>query len=93
MGDNGLPPVRYEALRKGFKTLCDVMLDPRMPTLGSVHMPRIAAGLAGGDWALIEPLILDTFIRKGIPVTVYDFPGGRFFDSRDEDTQKSTRRA
>lgn len=39
-----------------------------------VVMPRIGAGLAGGDWARIEPLINDTLIFCGIPTTVYTLP-------------------
>jgi O-acetyl-ADP-ribose deacetylase (regulator of RNase III) len=38
-----------------------------------VHMPRIGAGLGGGDWTIIGALITDTLIEGfQIPVTVYD---------------------
>lgn len=37
-------------------------------------MPRIGAGLAGGSWDQIEPLILNHLTERGIPVTIYDLP-------------------
>lgn len=74
-----LPPVRYEALRMGFKRICKALEGKEGY---SIVMPRVASGLAGGDWAVVEVLINDTFIRAGLEVAVYDFPGGNFFDSR-----------
>ena len=42
----------------------------------SVHMPRIGAGLAGGDWAAIEPLILRMLAASpGLEAYVYDWDG------------------
>lgn len=89
--ENDLPPVRYEAIRKGFTRIVmwlgkrDRSIDLPLPI--SIHMPRIGCGLAGGDWALIERLIEATFLRADIDVTVYDFPGGiPFFDSRTPDS-------
>jgi len=38
----------------------------------SVHMPRIGAGLAGGDWNVIESIINRTLTLRDISVTVYD---------------------
>ena len=40
----------------------------------SVHMPRIGTGLAGGDWAVIEPIIVRTLCNAEVSVTVYDLP-------------------
>lgn len=43
----------------------------------SLHMPRIGCGLAGGNWAEVEPLILGVFnlpLASFVPVTVYDLP-------------------
>lgn len=37
-----------------------------------IHMPRIGAGLGGGDWKIIEPLINKTL--AGLDVTVWDLP-------------------
>ncbi len=37
-------------------------------------MPRMGAGLAGGNWVAIEKLIRHELSDKGISVTVYDLP-------------------
>ena len=63
------PPVRYGAIRDG---LAEVAAHAR--AIGaSVHMPRIGCGLAGGEWARVEPLIVETLCSADIAVTVYDF--------------------
>ncbi|MEU1792261.1 macro domain-containing protein [Streptomyces sparsogenes] len=68
----GRPPVRYEAIEEALGRLAEHALD-----LGaSVHMPRIGAGLAGGDWARIEPLIGKQLCARGVDVTIYDLPDG-----------------
>ncbi|MFC3834320.1 Appr-1-p processing protein [Deinococcus rufus] len=63
-----VPPVRYDAIRTG---LARVRGEARR--LGaSVHMPRIGAGVAGGEWAVIEPIIEAELATHGVTVTVYD---------------------
>lgn len=65
-------PVRYEALEQGLEAVrefCD-------SNEASVHMPRMGAGLAGGSWDIIEPIIKRTLVRKGVDVTVYDYVSG-----------------
>jgi O-acetyl-ADP-ribose deacetylase (regulator of RNase III) len=67
---NGIPPVRYEAIRKGLKR---VALEARR--LGaSVHMPRIGCGLAGGKWGMVSQIVEQELANAGVPVTVYDLP-------------------
>lgn len=68
--------VRYDAIDSGFKSVASRILDSD----GSVHMPRIGCGLAGGKWSEIEPLIQSRFIDEGIEVYVYDLPGQSFKD-------------
>ena len=64
-----MPPVRYDAIGKGLQTVRD-----RAQLVGaSVHMPRIGAGLAGGDWQRIEAIVIATLIKCEVPTTVYDF--------------------
>lgn len=36
-----------------------------------VAIPKIGAGLAGGDWGVIEPLIVEAVERYSVPVDVY----------------------
>lgn len=65
----GQPPIRYDAVRSGLEKVAAFAKEQR----ASVHMPRIGCGLAGGTWEEIEPIVTDTLLRRGIPVTVYDF--------------------
>lgn len=69
-GVQGVPPVRYEAIREGLKK---VENEARLLN-ASVHMPRIGCGLAGGDWNIIGQIVEEALINAGVPVTVYDLP-------------------
>ncbi len=66
----GQPPIRYNAIQAGLRKVADFCIEHG----ASVHMPRMGAGLAGGDWALIEGLIARELCRRGVSVTVYDLP-------------------
>ncbi|MGI5135002.1 macro domain-containing protein [Streptomyces sp. CA-106110] len=69
-GGKGVP-VRYEAIDTALGALADKAVE-----LGaSVHMPRIGCGLAGGNWARVEPLVVERLVKRGIRVTVYDLDG------------------
>ena len=63
----GYSPVRYVAIAEALKVVNDMAVYRD----ASIHMPRIGAGLAGGDWDLIERIICEV---TTVPVTVYDFP-------------------
>ena len=65
------PLIRYTILRKCLKELAVAAKNLN----ASVHMPRIGAGQARGDWELISGIIHDELIQKGISVTVYILPG------------------
>ena len=61
--NEGISPIRYEALEECLKNVAAMG--------ASVHMPRIGCGLAGGKWSDIEPII-----ERAMPNTdvyVYDF--------------------
>ena len=66
----GLPPVRYEAIRDGLRCIAAKAKE----LSGSVHMPRIGSGLAGGKWQEVERIVEEELIASGITVTVYDLP-------------------
>jgi O-acetyl-ADP-ribose deacetylase (regulator of RNase III) len=68
----GAPPIRYAALRSCLTTVADVSHE----RLASVHMPRIGCGLAGGEWSVVERVIMETLCARDIDVTVYDLSGG-----------------
>ncbi|EPL0393371.1 Appr-1-p processing protein [Enterobacter ludwigii] len=58
--------VCYESLDICLAKLCDYALVNRL----SIQMPRIGAGLGGGDWSVIESLILKNICYKLIDCTV-----------------------
>lgn len=62
---DGNPPIRYTALIEALETVNAVAAKRN----ASLHMPRIGAGLAGGDWNAIEKIIEQC---TTVPVTVYD---------------------
>lgn len=67
----GVPPVRYEAIRQGLRQAAE-----QASRVGaSIHMPRIGCGLAGGKWELVENIIHEEIVSRGIHVCVYDLPG------------------
>lgn len=68
-GDDGVPPIRYEAVRQGLACVAQKAQELN----ASVHMPRIGCGLAGGTWEKIEPLILQELCASEVAVYVYDF--------------------
>ena len=64
---DGTPPIRYTALVEALEKVNTIA-----EKLGAgLHMPRIGAGLAGGDWKTIETIIEQC---TTVPVTVYDLP-------------------
>lgn len=66
----GYPPIRYDAILQGLRRIgemCAGHVDSP-----SVHMPRMGAGLAGGNWKIIELLVEQELVARGVPVTVYD---------------------
>ena len=68
-GASANPRVRYRALET-----CLTNLRYRAEKLeASIHMPRIGVGNAGGDWSVIEEIVLDTLVNEGVEVNVYDF--------------------
>jgi len=73
---DGIPPVRYVAIRECLQKVVNnieknMKLSPKSKF--SVHCPKFGAGLAGGNWGMIETIITETILDKNIPVTVYDF--------------------
>ena len=67
-GSHG-PPIRYDAVAQCLQEVVSYTASIN----GSLHMPRIGCGLAGGKWERIEPLILDALNNNPIPVYIYDY--------------------
>jgi hypothetical protein len=70
-GPSKRPRIRYAALRLCLEQLAQLASEER----ASVHLPRIGSGQARGNWHLIEALIDDSLLSRGLQVTVYDLPG------------------
>jgi len=65
---HGIPPIRYTSLSLGLSFVGD-----RALVLGaSVHMPRLGCGLAGGNWDIVQRIIMDTLCHRDVPTFVYD---------------------
>jgi O-acetyl-ADP-ribose deacetylase (regulator of RNase III) len=67
-GSHG-PPIRYDALRKCLGRVGEEATERS----ASIHMPRIGAGLAGGSWNRIEPLLTEELCAREVSVVVYDW--------------------
>jgi O-acetyl-ADP-ribose deacetylase (regulator of RNase III) len=68
-GKDGSPTVRYGAIREGLAKVSAFAREIN----GSVHMPRIGCGLAGGTWDQIEPALTHELVGLGVETVVYDF--------------------
>jgi O-acetyl-ADP-ribose deacetylase (regulator of RNase III) len=69
-GPSPTPRIRYNALSQCLEKLAQRAVQ----TGASVHLPRIGAGNASGDWSLIATLIDEMVCSKKVDVTVYDLP-------------------
>jgi len=80
--DMSRPPIRYGALAKAMeyveKTLNRLKKTefPNFSDINTViHCPKFGSERAGGDWKIIEQMILEIWVDRGIPVTVYEYEG------------------
>jgi Zn-dependent peptidase ImmA (M78 family)/O-acetyl-ADP-ribose deacetylase (regulator of RNase III) len=67
-GKSDAPRLRYAALSKALHAVA----ERAMQTGASVHMPKLGTGAAAGSWPLIEELVVEEFIRRDVPVLVYE---------------------
>jgi O-acetyl-ADP-ribose deacetylase (regulator of RNase III) len=68
----GMEPIRYVS----YDALADCMAKIARYAMehghAAVAMPRIGAGLANGDWAIIERIIERQLVAAGVDVVVYE---------------------
>lgn len=69
-GEASAPRIRYGALQHALTTVAALANT----NSASIHMPRIGTGLAGGTWAIVEEIVLQTLGQSGNEITVYDLP-------------------
>lgn len=63
-------PLDYNALDKCMGIIANNIIFMKEAT--TIIAPKIGTGLAGGNWELIETLLIKNFTEKGIPVTIYE---------------------
>lgn len=67
--EKGKVYVDYNALRESFGVMKNFMSQTtRYPRIG---LPKLAAGLSGGDWNIIQQIIKDELTAYGYDVTIY----------------------
>jgi O-acetyl-ADP-ribose deacetylase (regulator of RNase III) len=66
-GPSSGPRLRYTALFSALEKVAELAKTQS----ATVHMPRIGTGEAGGSWNLIEGIIRETLISRGIKVRIY----------------------
>lgn len=67
-GKSDAPRLKYAALSLALRAVAERALE----SAASVHMPKIGTGAAGGSWSVIEELVVEEFVRRDIPVRVYE---------------------
>jgi len=67
LSEDAKPPIRYYAVAEALYKANEFAKEHN----GSLHMPRIGCGLAGGDWNKIEDMLRRI---TTVPVTIYDLP-------------------
>ena len=74
-GFHHIKPIRYEAVNECLYRLNLYLhqMQPKMMDRISVVFPRIGTLRAGGDWRIIEPLIIQNLINSGWDVYVYNY--------------------
>ena len=66
---DGIPPIRYDALKEGFIKTIDTFKSECI----HFHLPRLGCGLAGGDWNVVENMLNEMFLFENVKsITVYD---------------------
>lgn len=65
--------VEYDATDAALQDLANQLADRWPDASLTIAMPRIGAGLGGGEWSIIEAIIRSTLVAAGHTVTVYDF--------------------
>lgn len=67
---SGTPPIRYGSILECLSTVRNTIL---VNGEGSVHCPKFGAGLAGGNWKIIEEFLQHDICKFGINVYVYEY--------------------
>jgi len=66
---DGVAPIRYDAIEECLEKVIELANKYN----ASIHAPRFGAGLAGGDWNIIENILKTKLENTAIEVTIYDY--------------------
>ncbi len=66
---DGVAPIRYDAIEACLKKVKKLAVTYS----ASIHAPKFGAGLAGGDWDIIENILKTKLENTEIEVTIYDY--------------------
>ncbi len=72
-GGSLIPRIRYAALEHSLVSVATFAEQNE----ANIHMPRIGAGQSGGSWDMVEEIVRETLVARGMSVTVYDLPPKR----------------
>lgn len=68
------PPIRYGAIAKAMFNLAEHIQSVQAEGIPcEIHCPKFGSELAGGDWKVIEQMILEYWVDSGISVCVYEW--------------------
>ena len=65
------PPIRYEALKTCMENVG--VLAGVMPRQVEIHTCKFGSERAGGNFKIIETMIQDIWVSRGLTVVIYDF--------------------
>lgn len=66
--DSGIRDLDYDAIFDALDAMADDVIACGGKTVG---LPFIGCGLAGGKWSVVEAMIEETLVAKGLQVVVY----------------------
>lgn len=72
-GPSDRPRLNYEALAAGLSKVASAARELD----AIVHLPRLGAGQAGGRWDVIQSILVDELVSKGVRVVVHTLPAAR----------------
>ena len=65
---DNIPPIRYEALENCLNQVANYSKIKNAQVIG----PKFGAGLAGGDWNIIEKIIQNKLCNQNVQVTIFE---------------------
>jgi hypothetical protein len=71
------PMIRYAALDTCLAEVAELALSEKLP----VQSPKLGTGAAGADWKVVEQLLLDKLVARGVNLTIVEPPPPKIQES------------